>query len=87
MISDFCSSLSLVTYEASAPKIMKQLKKKAGNHKHVDTILKFNISRNGLEAATLINMAFSRTNTGFKMALPNPHCVLRIREHDVHSNH
>lgn len=64
---------------------MQQLKMKVGSHKQVDAVLKFSISGNGLEMARWINVAFSRTNTGFKMIFPNTCCVLRITEHDVHS--
>lgn len=61
-ISDFCSSLPLVTYEASAPKIMQQPRKKISNYNQVNTMLKFSIPGKGLKMAGWINEAFSRTS-------------------------
>lgn len=66
---------------------MQQPKRTAGNHKQVDTMLKFSIFGNGLETAGWINVAFSRTQNSFQDGISNTHCVLRIGEHDVHSNH
>lgn len=66
---------------------MQQAKKKGVNHKRVDTMLQFSISGNGLETAGWIKVAFSRTTTDLKMIFSNTRCVLRIRAHDVHSNH